>query len=845
MNKFLVVASVAFLVVGRERVVFADFLLAEKGRPRAQVVVGDAAPAVVRDAASDFVRIVERMTGAKLDLRIGDPGDTPGPRVLIGDCRGLEQGDNLLHRLTGDEAYAGYVIACSKNALVLRGNTPAGTANAVYGFLQDQLGVRWFLPTEAFEVAPRRATLSAPETSRVVKPSFVCRLASASWSNESLAWARRNRWDTGEGGWAVPFAAGFTHWMYAVFPQSKYGKTHPDIYPLLNGKRAIPENDGEQLAQPCTSNPETVRIAIETINAYLDAHPEAHTYPFSINDNNTWCECDLCKAQDVERPLYRGRRIYSDRWFAFVNAVAKGVRARHPDKFIGCFAYAGVELPPVKIAHLEPNVFVNLTQDTAQYFDPAYKKVDYDLIRAWQQKCDHVGKYDYYGLGALVPRYFPHLLADDLKAIHRMGARAFHSEVYPYWSNMGPLLYIAGRLLWEVNLDPNKLLNEFYASFGPAAKEMRAFYETHEAAWRSQKKGEWFGGIGNAVGQMNMYSSLQVDNAATHLKKAEALATEEVTRARIRFIARGYAYPDLLLRAWTGARAATKARIESASEVKGATSRLERLAKSLEEEEQKWKYSVTDDPVADRWYREGARPTIRGQWRAMVQASLIDGMQKLGAWYLTPEGAKASPSEKEALRRIRGNKQVGLLWQAIQGTLRRGPNLLPNAGFEEAKTEQPGPKGPEWRSSSAAAGWSTWQENNSEGAFFLDEQVKHSGKTCGGFKGGGCLCYITTVPLVTGKSYLAEVWARAPSTRDGTKVTLEVRWNDAQGRWYSGAADNRVECRKSGVWERLMVPFTAPEGAARAVLLLVGYGIEKDDVVRYDDSFVGEVTPED
>ena len=61
-----------------------------------------------------------------------------------------------------------------------------------------------------------------------------------------------------------------------------------------------------------------------------------------------------------------------------------------------------------------------------------------------------------------------------------------------------------------------------------------------------------------------------------------------------------------------------------------------------------------------------------------------------------------------------------------------------------------------------------------------------------------------------------------------------------RGRWYSGAANRRVEAKKSGVWVRLMIPFTTPAGVARAVILLVGYGVENDDTVRFDDAFVGQ-----
>jgi hypothetical protein len=821
----------------------ADVVLVENGQPRAQVVVSAAAPARVRAAADDLVRVVKRCSGAALAVVAEGESDPATARILIGDCTAPAGLAADPAQIRGDAAYAGYVMACGQNAIVLRGNTATGTANAVYGFLQDQLGVRWFMPSELFELVPQAKTVAIPEMQRLVTPSFVCRLASASWSADALAWGRHNRWDTDEGGFAVPYAAGFRHWMYRVFPPSQWGKTHPEIYPLLNGKRAIPENDGEQLAQPCTGNPETVRIAIETVNAYLDAHPEMHTYPFSINDNNTWCECDLCRAQDVERPAYRGRRIYSDRWFTFVNAVARGVRAKHPGKFIGCFAYAGVELPPLRIEKMEPNVFVNLTQDTAQYLDPAYRKVDYDLIAAWQQKCPQVGKYDYYGLGALVPRYFPHLLAADLKAIHGMGVRAFHSEIYPYWANLGPMLYVASRLLWDISLDPDALLEEYFTSaFGPAAAEMRAFYGVHEAAWLSQSKGEWFGGIGSAAGQMDCYTPAQVAEAAAHLRAAQALAPDDTVRARLQCLAQGYAYPDLLLGAWTAARGVAKTPVDSAAAAQALTARLEALRLPLDGEEVAWRQSVLDDPLGDKWYQDGARPTIRGQWRAAVQSGMISGLQALAAWYETPAGATTPAEQKQAVEKLAADGQTGLLWQAMQGRLQRGPNLLPNPGFEEGSADKPGPAGPQWQTSGAVAGWSTWQEDAAAGTFFRDRETKRTATSSGAFKGGGCLCYIARLPLETGKTYLAEAWAMAPALREGMAVTLEVRWNDAQGRWFTGAPDLRVETRESDSWERLLLPFTAPKGAAQAVVLLVGYGIAAEDVIRYDDAYAGEAT---
>jgi len=820
----------------------ADLVLVAKGQPRAQVVVPDTAAPLVRDAAADLVRVVKRASGAELPLVLESRSDPAAARVLIGACKAPRELQADPAAIKGDEAYAGYVIACGHNVLTLAGSSPAGTANAVYGFLQDQLGVRWFLPMDLFEVVPQRTTIAVPAMRRVVTPSFVCRYGWASWQGANKAWARRNRVSDREGGYAVPHGA-IIHSMYALFPPSKYGKTNPDIYPLLRGKRAIPERDGQQLAQPCTGNPETVRIAIERISAYFDAHPDAHTYPFSINDNSTWCECELCRAQDVEGPEYRGRRIYSDRWFTFVNAVAKGLREKHPGKFLGTIAYASVEPPPLKIARIEPNVSVHLTQDTAQFFDPKCEKVDYGLIRAWQQKCQHVGRSNYYGLGALAPRYFPHLLAADLKAIHGMGVRAFHSEMYPYWDNMGPMLYLAGRLLWDVGQDPDQLLDEFLTTtFGAAAPEMRAFYQIHEDAWQSQKTGKWFRGIGRADEQMGFCTTGQVTAAAAHLRQAEALAPDETVRERIRYLAQGYAYPDLLLSGWTAACDATTARVRSAADARDLAAMLAGVLQLLDREDACWQRSIMEDPIIDHWYKRGARPTIRAQWRAMVKNGLVDGLRTLSRWYETAEGAGASAEERQALGQLTSDPEIVLFWQALQGTLRRGPNLLPNPGFEESKSGAQGPVGPEWQTAGAAAGWSTWKQFRDKGQFFRDARVKHSGSSAGAFKGGKCLCYITTVPIEVGKTYLAEAWAMAPAVRESTEVALDVRWHDAQGRWYTKAANHRVETKSSGTWERLLIPFVAPKGAARAVVLLVGQGIEKGDVVRYDDAFLGEVT---
>jgi hypothetical protein len=802
--------------------------LVDRGQPRGQIVVAPNAPEEVQEAARELRRVLHKMSGA--DLPIVAPTQATGPvQVLIGDV-----GSGPEAPFEPELGYSGYRIQVNGHEVRLRGHTAAGTANAVYGFLQDTLGVRWLFPSELFEVVPQRPTITVAPTDERHVPDFVCRLFSGLYDEDSRRWARHLRL-TG-GGWEVPFAAGFTHWLYRIYPPSLYGATHPEYYPLIGGVRRIPTADGEQLGQPCTSNPGAIQVAVDTVRRYFDEHPEAHTYSLSINDNNTWCECDSCRALDVYPRVWRGRPIYSERYYTFVNAVAREVRRTHPDKFVGCFAYWGVEPPPQNIRRMEPNVFINVTQDSSQYFDPDYRAEDYRLIAAWKKKCAHLGKYDYYGLGALLPRYYPHLLAADLKSIHALGLEAFHAEVYPYWANFGPQIYLAARLLWEVDQDPNALLDElFEALFEAAAEDIKSFYQTFETAWMRPRKGQWFEGIGSFAQQAAMFTPADVSHARRCLSRALRRAPNATVAARIRYLERGFRYPELLLRGWQTAEAVRRAPLATAADADWLARQVKRLAEVLEAAPRAWQTSVLEDPIMPNWYKEGARPAVRGQWQSACDGALAQALPRLVAWY----EAQGKGPPAEALSRSLGlgapGSRLDLITRALRGEFDGAPNLVPNPGFEETAPGADHPVGPDWRGEKAPPGWSTWQEEASRGTFFLDTTQVHRGQRSAALRGGNVLCYLTRVPIQTGRRYVCQGWARADGVGPGRRTTVEVRWQDAEGRWFTGAPDEVAEVATPNTWERLVLPFTAPEGAAQAVILLIAYGLEEGREVWFDD----------
>lgn len=802
----------------------ADFPVVQGGQAKCQIVLGKNPQPVEIDAADDLARCLKLMTGVAVPLVTEGQEQAGVPAILVGPCALPE---DLMNEVF-ERDYGGYIIRQSGTDLVLRGPSEYGNANAIYGLLEDTLGCHWYMPGELFEYVPQRAEVVLPSLNVAVNPGFRFRYFSG--VNEGGPWQFRNRLDR-PGNRNAPFLGSMGHILCALYPPSKYGKDHPEYYPLINGQRRVNKDDQDQYAQPCTSNPDVVQVAADTINRYFGANPKAHTHSVCINDNNTWCECDACRAQDVAVPDFRGRKIYSDRYYTYVNGVAKGVAAQHPDRFIGCFAYAGVEPVPVGIEKLEPNVYVGITQDCSQHFDRSYRKVDYDFIRQWQQKAAHVGKYDYHGLGAIIPRYYPHLIAEDIKHSQRVGLEGFHSEAFPLWPQFGPQIYVAARMLYNPDLNCDALLQDYFRDlYGPAAPEMAALYQTFEDAWMSYKRpGKWFEGIGSMSEQISMYRPEHLTAVRRHLRQARQLANTEPVRQRIEYVAQGLEYPLNAIEGWLAAEKLGQVAVEPKNSAE-IVRLVKQVNRCLDNAPRLWQRSIMDDPYASYWYKKGARPNVIGQWVGHLQSATVGVMSELAAVSATDDAAFAS-----LLEQIKGT-DVEVLLRVHRGDFDASADLLANGGFESTENIAGGkPSGPDWTSEGTPPGWGVWKIDNARGKLYLDAGQAKAGKLSAALEGGECMCYITTVPVKSGQRYAASCYAMAEKVSPQRKTTLEVRWQDPNGKWFTGGMNTMATLRQPGQWERLVSVVTAPEGAAKAVVLLAVYAMPEGEKAWFDE----------
>ena len=126
--------------------------------------------------------------------------------------------------------------------------------------------------------------------------------------------------------------------------------------------------------------------------------------------------------------------------------------------------------------------------------------------------------------------------------------------------------------------------------------------------------------------------------------------------------------------------------------------------------------------------------------------------------------------------------------------------------------------------------------DSGRGKLYLDKQMVRTGEASAALEGGDTTCYITSVPVEAGRQYAAWVFARAEKVSAQRRTTLEVRWQDDEGKWFGGGINTLVPLRQPNRWERLISAVTAPEGAAKAVVLLAVYGLPEGERAWFDDA---------
>jgi hypothetical protein len=217
-----------------------------------------------------------------------------------------------------------------------------------------------------------------------------------------------------------------------------------------------------------------------------------------MNDWAGWSESEEALAQDP--PELRGsqERGKARRMIVFANAVAEQTSERFPDRYLVFYAYKSTLEPPDE-PMVHPNVIPSIAHwgTAADPFHPiaAPERISppnalyRDAIEGWDEIAQNLIAREYW----TAPRADPLLksgvapiLFEDIPYYHQHGFMACNSEANIAWGNLALNHYIAARLMWKVDTDPQALLDDYFAKYyGGAAEPMRAYFtRIWEAAYK-------------------------------------------------------------------------------------------------------------------------------------------------------------------------------------------------------------------------------------------------------------------------------------------------------------------------------------------------------------------------
>ena len=285
--------------------------------------------------------------------------------------------------------------------VVLVGGGTRGTLYAVYHFLEDDCGVRWWMDGD--EDVPAAKPLKFGSLDRRGKPFFMYRDIYRTETSDPRT-AVRNRLN-GNGDSRIPaeLGGGFEygppyhcHTWDRYLPFARHGREHPEWYALVNGER----RGGQSVAQMCLTCPGLVDefsrrleefVAQGEANAAAKGVPAPRIYDISMNDNRNFCTCSNCAAATAKFG-------HSGRQLNFVNAIAEKAAAGHPGLLFSTFAYFHSEPAPSNGVRAADNVVVklcNTRQNMAAGILDEDNRFMHDQVLAWKNFTKNLFVWEY------------------------------------------------------------------------------------------------------------------------------------------------------------------------------------------------------------------------------------------------------------------------------------------------------------------------------------------------------------------------------------------------------------------------------------------------------------------
>jgi len=518
----------------------ADVVLVENGVAKASVVLGSEDKELAK-YAQILSAYVAKSSGAVLPVTTDNAAGNIVKLVIA----------PALH---SDIEEFSFTFPDSKT-VVISGGSENGLKFGVYRFLEKYLGLRRLFPGKLGEHLPENKTIAIPEVPYKDKPAYLSRyLGSGAYNADTCEYYD---WIRSLGSNNPRIYMG--HYLFALLPQAKYGKTHPEFYPEFNGKRVVPQPGQNTFWQPCFTAPKLAEVLAENAmkrlqkgfepdssgKNFLRKDPRWRTVSLGVNDAGGYCGCANCNKVNGSRINYAGIEDKAPSYLRLINKVADIITAKYPDCRIPLLAYAAVAEMPSGIGKLNKRLVPEITYDSMYTADPVLRENFRKVFTAWSNSLEELALGDYvYGEPFVLPRTNFKAFAEQIAWAYKHKARHYYGESYPgkEWVE-GPKLYLLIKLLWDPAADRHAILADWYncAVGSKAAPYLQKYYANLEKFWTEDVlKTAWFKEkrVYPAFGStayLEAYTPEKLNENETLLKKCVELAETPQQKARAEY----------------------------------------------------------------------------------------------------------------------------------------------------------------------------------------------------------------------------------------------------------------------------------------------------------------------
>ncbi len=568
----LLVAAVAASVAG------AKLVLVENGQPRVPIIIFEDAPPYTLRSAHELAEYIEKVTGGKPQVIEGTPDPLPEHAIWVGYQPVMdslfpavdfdfEHPEEIL--ITANERHLAIVgrdrwdpdnlVVPGRRAMIHGMQQEYGTANAVYTFLRDYLGVRWLWPGELGEDIIEQPTLAFESFVYTYYPQIRHRdgvlylSALGGRAGQSHDWSRMQRLQLGSLNLA-PSSHGFTSWW------ERFGESNPEYFALQpNGERnGWP---GPRTVKICQSNPDVWQQWVDDVETALKENPNLTSIDAGPNDgwSSGHCICPDCLAWDHPegeprqhhwQGMIHEYRALSDRDVKFYNELARLIRERYPDRefYVRGSAYGHTRPAPIE-AIPDDNVIITSVANFLFWPDAVDRGSTWGTTHRqqfadWGKVAPNLGWRP--NASGWWRNGFPDTQMQQTMEDWRFVAENNTISITidtpsEFWSTQGPIYYLIGNLTWDPYQDPHALMEDYYSrAFGKAAGTMTEYWERMEAASIIAQGGR---GDPSAFDEEFFTTAYSLLDTA----KAEVAGEREKYGQRIEFVRAGLDYARLYL----------------------------------------------------------------------------------------------------------------------------------------------------------------------------------------------------------------------------------------------------------------------------------------------------------